>query len=131
MRPSIGNREFRADQSCFPYERIYLQAKRMIFECPTLKILRSSINLFVWTKKKKKRPAPYVPHMAVKVLEQGNRNGMWVCSCIGSYTLRGGRKGALVLGPSTSARTDGLTPIVKRQPYYVKAVYDNFDIQAA
>jgi len=36
----------------------------MIFECATLRILRSSINLFVWTKKKK-RPAPYVPHMAV------------------------------------------------------------------
>jgi len=46
-------------------ERIYLQAKQMIFECATLRILWSSINLFVWTKKKKKRPAPYVLHMAV------------------------------------------------------------------
>ena len=33
-------------------ERIYFQAKQIIFECATLRILRSSINFFVWTKKK-------------------------------------------------------------------------------
>ena len=37
----------------FGIERIYFQAKRIIFECATLRILPSSINLFVWTKKKK------------------------------------------------------------------------------
>ena len=46
-------------------EQIYLQAKQMIFECATLNILQSSINLFVWNKKKK-WSTPYVPHMAVK-----------------------------------------------------------------
>ena len=53
----------------FGVERIYFQAKQIIFECATLRILRSSINLFVWTKKKKKQSAPYVPHMAVILFE--------------------------------------------------------------
>ena len=38
-------------------EWIYFQSKRITFECATLRILHSSINLFVWTKKKKKKTA--------------------------------------------------------------------------